>query len=84
MWKKCDCACTMNKEVKVKSLGRARLLATPWTAAHQASLSTGFYRQEYWSGVPLPSPMSKESQIEMEEFQLHSHSTSGEGRRGFS
>ena len=31
-------------------------LATPWTAAYQAPLSMGFYRQEYWSGVPLPSP----------------------------
>ena len=42
--------------VKVKSLGRVRVLATPWTAAHQAPPSTGFSRQEYWSGVPLPSP----------------------------
>ena len=42
-------------KVKVKSLSRARLLATPWTAAHQAPLSMGFPRQEYWSGVPLPS-----------------------------
>ena len=33
-----------------------RLLATPWTAAYQAPLSMGFSRQEYWSGVPLPSP----------------------------
>ena len=41
---------------KVKSLSRVRLLATPWTAAHQAPPSMGFYRQEYWSGVPLPSP----------------------------
>ena len=32
-------------------------LATPWTAAHQAPLSMGFSRQEYWSGVPLPSLM---------------------------
>ena len=40
----------------VKSLSRVRLLATPWTAAYQASLSMGFSRQEYWSGVPLPSP----------------------------
>ena len=40
---------------KVKSLSRARLLATPWTTAYQASLSMGFSRQEYWSGVPLPS-----------------------------
>ena len=31
-------------------------LATPWTAAHQAPPSMGFSRQEYWSGVPLPSP----------------------------
>ena len=40
----------------VKSLSRVRLLATPWTAAYQAPLSMGFSRQEYWSGVPLPSP----------------------------
>ena len=44
-------------KVKVKSLSRVRLLATPWTAAHQAPPSMGFSRQEYWSGVPLPSPM---------------------------
>ena len=42
-------------KVKGKSLSRARLLATPWTAAYQAPLSMGFSRQEYWSGVPLPS-----------------------------
>ena len=40
----------------MKSLSRVRLLATPWTAAYQAPLSMGFSRQEYWSGVPLPSP----------------------------
>ena len=43
-------------KVKVKSLSRVRLLATPWTAAHQAPPSMGFSRQEYWNGVPLPSP----------------------------
>ena len=43
-------------KVKVKSLTRVQLLATPWTAAHQAPPSMGFSRQEYWSGVPLPSP----------------------------
>ena len=43
-------------KVKVKSLSRVRLLATPWTAAYQASPSMRFSRQEYWSGVPLPSP----------------------------
>ena len=43
-------------KVKVKSLSRVRLFATPWTAAYQAPLSMGFSRQEYCSGVPLPSP----------------------------
>ena len=43
-------------KVKVKSLSSVWLLATPWTAAHQAPPSMGFSRQEYWSGVPLPSP----------------------------
>ena len=43
-------------KVKVKSLSHIRLLATPWTSAYQAPPSMGFSRQEYWSGVPLPSP----------------------------
>ena len=43
-------------KVKVKSLSRAWLLATPWTAAYEAPPSMGFSRQEYWSGVPLPPP----------------------------
>ena len=42
-------------KVKVKLLSRARLFATPWTAAHQAPQSMGFSRQESWSGVPSPS-----------------------------
>ena len=44
-------------KVKVKSLSHVRLLVTPWTAAYQAPPSMGFSRQEYWSGVPLPSPI---------------------------
>ena len=48
-------------KVKVKSLRRVRLLATPWTAAYQAPPSMGFSRQEYWNGVPLPSPQSTHS-----------------------
>ena len=44
-------------KVKAKSLSRVRLLATPWTAAHQAPPSMGFSRQECWSGVPLLSPI---------------------------
>ena len=42
---------------KVKSLGRVQLPATPWTAAYKAPPSMGFSRQEYWSGLPLPSPI---------------------------
>ena len=43
-------------KVKVKLLSRVRLFVTPWTAAYEAPLSMGFPRQEYWSGLPLPSP----------------------------
>ena len=43
-------------KVKMKSLSPVRLLATPWTAAYQAPPPMGFSRQEYWSGMPLPSP----------------------------
>ena len=46
-----------------------RLRATPWTAAHQAPPSLGFFRQEHWSGLPLPSPMH-ESEKESEVAQL--------------
>ena len=42
--------------MKVKALSRVLLLVIPWTAAYQAPPSMGFSRQEYWSGVPLPSP----------------------------
>ena len=42
--------------VKLKSLSRVWLFATLWTVAHQAPLSMGFSRQEYWSGLPVPSP----------------------------
>ena len=44
------------KEKEVKSLSRVWLFATPWTVAYQASPSMGFSRQEYWSGLPFPSP----------------------------
>jgi len=39
-----------------KSLSRVQLFETPWTVAGQAPLSMGFSRQEYWSGLPFPSP----------------------------
>ena len=43
-------------KVKVKWLSRVRLFATPWTVAHKPPLSMAFSRQEYWSGLPFPSP----------------------------
>ena len=52
-WK---CSCIPYMKVKVKSLSRVRLFATPWAVAYQASPSMGFSRQEYWSGLPFPSP----------------------------
>ena len=47
---------TEGMKVKVKSLSRGRLFVTPWTVACQAPPSMGFSRQEYWSGLPFPSP----------------------------
>ena len=44
------------ERVKEKSLIRVQLLTTPWTVAYQAPPSMGFSRQEYWSGLPSPSP----------------------------
>ena len=52
-------------KVKVKSLSFVRLLATPWTAAYQAPPSMAFSRQEYWSGVPLPSPKNVSTSVLM-------------------
>ena len=43
-------------KVKVKLLSHVRLFAIPWTVVYQVSLSMGFSRQEYWSGLPFPSP----------------------------
>ena len=42
--------------MKVKLLIHVQLFVTPWTIANQAPLSMGFSRQEYWSGLPIPSP----------------------------
>ena len=48
-------------KVKVKSLSHVWLPVTPWTVAHEAPPSMGFPRQEYWNGVPLPSPFHPSS-----------------------
>ena len=52
-------------KVKVKSLSHVRLLATPWTAAYQAPPYMGFFRHEYWSGVPLPSPVQRTACVDI-------------------
>ena len=57
-------------KVKVRSLSHVWLLATPWTAAYQAPLSMGFSRQEYWSGVPLPSPQRLAEWIQKQDCYI--------------
>ena len=55
----CVCVCIYTHVYmwsEVKLLSHVWLFVTPWTVAHQASPSIGFSRQEYWSGLPLPSP----------------------------
>ena len=65
-WAAVSCSNACKWKVKVKSLSHVQLFATPWTAAYQAPLSMRFSKQEYWSGVPLPSPS-----FVAEEFQIH-------------
>ena len=60
-----------NWKVKVKSLSCVPLLATPWTAAHQAPPSMGFSRQEYWSGLSLPSPLVANRNQLFPNFRFH-------------
>ena len=48
----------VKKWSQMKSLSRVWLSVTPWTVAYQAPLSMGFSRQEYWNGLPLPSPIA--------------------------
>ena len=57
---------------KVKLLSRLQLFAIPWTAAHQAPPSMGFSRQEYWSGVPLPSPEDRIGRCISNQYLSHS------------
>ena len=72
-------------KMKVKSLSRVRLLATPWTVAYQAPPSMGFSRQEYWSGVPLPSLHQKDTSVQMSCIPVTFHIRLGRtGWEGFS
>ena len=57
-------------KVKAKSLSCVRLLATPWTAAYQAPPSMGFSRQEYWTGVPLPSNIHVQISVRTRIFRV--------------
>ena len=66
--------------MKVKSLSRVRLLATPSTAAYQALPSMGFSRQEYWSGVPLPSLRYKGLELRMEVRTIYIYTYMGRER----
>ena len=54
--------------MKVKSLSRVQLFATPWTAAYQAPPSMGFSKKEYWSGVPSPSLYPTLVEMKMSAF----------------
>ena len=76
-------------KVKVKSLSRVRPSATPWTAAFQAPPSMGFSRQEYWSGMPLPSPKQgnrranlKSSSLKAKGFRYYEIKKQGSLRHG--
>ena len=55
-WVAISCSDPWKWKVKVNPRSRVRLFTTPWTVTHQDPLSMGFSRQEYWSGVPCPSP----------------------------
>ena len=61
-------------KMKVKSFSPVQLLATPWTAAYQAPLSMGFSRQEYWSGVPLPSLERMVKHLQISQCDTIQHS----------
>ena len=64
-------------KVKVKSLSRVRLFATPWTAAHQTPPSMGVSRQEYWSGLPLPSPRTISNLAQLQNLETKHRSSKG-------
>ena len=59
-------------KVKVKSLSHVWLFTTPWTVAYQAPQSMGFPRQEYWSGLPLPSPVLEQTLVSLREARCTS------------
>ena len=67
------------KKVKVKSISHVRLFVTSGTVAHQASLSMGFSRQEYWSGLPFPSPVDlSDPEIKLRSPELQADTLTSE------
>ena len=72
---------SFNLFVCVQSLSCVQLFATPWTVAHQAPLSMEFSRQEYWSGLPFPSPgiLAQESNLRLLYWQADSLPLSHQG-----
>ena len=60
--------CLKERKVKMKSFSRVRLFVTPWTIAYQAPPSMGFSRQEYWSGLPVPSPPIAETHTNIKDL----------------
>ena len=66
--------------MKVKSLSCVQLFATPWTAAYQAPPSMEFSRQEYWSGLPLPSPNLEDGSMIKTQARDVEHLQAEEGR----
>ena len=59
------------KLLLLSHFSRVQLLVTPWSAAYQAPPSMGFFRQEYWSGVPLPSPQGKLEVVKQEMARVN-------------
>ena len=76
----------MHSVCAVWLLSRVRLFVTPWTAARQAPLSMGFFRQEHWSGLPFPSPGEfSDPEIKPESLALEADSlpTALQGKTSF-
>ena len=69
--------------MKVKSLSRVQLLATPCIGAYQAPPSMGFARQEYWSGLPLPSPRDLWDNIKCTNIQIIGVPEEEEKKKGY-
>ena len=78
----CVCVCVLKRTgmcvcVCARALSHVRLFAIPWTVAHQAPLSMEFSRQEYWSGLPFPSPGESSQPRNQTQVSCISYTTGG-------